>query len=209
MTERIRVEMKGGVADVRLVRADKMNALDDAMFSALIETGEQLKREAGVRAVVLSGEGRAFCAGLDTSNFAGMAGGRRSGGLVDTPRTPGGANRAQQAVIPDPVRSGSTRRPQATRALRRVGLVQPELIEIVVARHRLQWRRLVTGRNRPPRFQRGQLRRVRPGQQRRGQPRKSHPGNDLPPVQPQGFGRRLPFGDQPVWRRVIAHGATL
>ena len=99
MTERIRVEMKGGVADVRLVRADKMNALDDAMFSALIETGEQLKREAGVRAVVLSGEGRAFCAGLDTSNFAGMAGGRRSGGLVDTPRTPGGANRAQQAVM--------------------------------------------------------------------------------------------------------------
>ena len=99
MTERIRVEMKAGVADVRLVRADKMNALDDAMFSALIETGEQLKRETGVRAVVLSGEGRAFCAGLDTSNFAGMAGGRRSDGLVETPRTPGGANRAQQAVM--------------------------------------------------------------------------------------------------------------
>lgn len=99
MTERIRVEIQNGVADVRMIRADKMNALDDAMFSALIETGEQLKRESGVRAVVLSGEGRAFCAGLDTSNFAGMAGGNRTEALVGTPRTPGGANRAQQAVM--------------------------------------------------------------------------------------------------------------
>ena len=99
MTDRITVEINAGVADVRLVRADKMNALDDAMFSALIETGERLKGEKGVRAVVLSGEGRAFCAGLDTSNFAGMAGGGRSDQLVDTPRTPGGANRAQQAVM--------------------------------------------------------------------------------------------------------------
>lgn len=99
MTDRIKLEIADGVADVRLSRPDKMNALDDAMFSALIETGERLKTEAGVRAVVLSGEGRSFCAGLDTSNFANMASGKRSGGLVDTPRTPGGANRAQQAVM--------------------------------------------------------------------------------------------------------------
>ena len=64
MDDRIRVTLQQGVADVRLVRADKMNALDDAMFSALIETGERLKSEAGVRAVVLSGEGRGFCAGF-------------------------------------------------------------------------------------------------------------------------------------------------
>ena len=99
MTDRIKLEIADGVADVRLSRPDKMNALDDAMFSALIETGERLKTEAGVRAVVLSGEGRSFCAGLDTSNFGNMASGKRSGGLVDTPRTPGGANRAQQAVM--------------------------------------------------------------------------------------------------------------
>ena len=54
-----------------------MNALDDAMFEALIETGERLKAEAGVRAVVLSGEGRAFCAGLDMGNFGKMASGER------------------------------------------------------------------------------------------------------------------------------------
>ena len=101
MEERIRVEFRAGVADVKLVRADKMNALDDAMFSALLETGEKLKTQAGLRAVVLSGEGRAFCAGLDMGNFAKMASGeRRSGsGLLDTPRTAGGANRAQQAVM--------------------------------------------------------------------------------------------------------------
>ena len=100
MEDRIKVEIAGGVADVRMVRADKMNALDDAMFAALIETGERLKTEAGVRAVVLSGEGRAFCAGLDMDNFAKMASGERGGRrLVETPRTPGGSNTAQHAVM--------------------------------------------------------------------------------------------------------------
>ncbi len=105
MNDRITVDIQQGVADVRLVRADKMNALDNAMFEALIQTGERLKSEAGVRAVVLSGEGRAFCAGLDTSNFAAMASGERVGGagtagaLVTPKRTPGGSNRAQHAVM--------------------------------------------------------------------------------------------------------------
>ena len=105
MNDRISVDIQGGVADVRLIRADKMNALDNAMFEALIETGERLKGEPGLRAVVLSGEGRAFCAGLDTSNFAAMASGGRSGGtgssgaLVTPKRTPGGSNRAQHAVM--------------------------------------------------------------------------------------------------------------
>jgi enoyl-CoA hydratase/carnithine racemase len=106
MEDRIQVTIEGGVADVRLVRADKMNALDDAMFSALIETGERLKTEKGVRVIVLSGEGRAFCAGLDMGNFGKMASGERSGGqsstgesLVTAKRTPGGSNRAQHAVM--------------------------------------------------------------------------------------------------------------
>ena len=110
MSDRISLTLTDGVADVRMVRADKMNALDDAMFQALIDTGERLKTEPGLRAVVLSGEGRAFCAGLDMGNFAKMASGERKGGtgLVETPRTDAGANRAQQAVyvwreIPVPV----------------------------------------------------------------------------------------------------------
>ncbi|MBL8774139.1 MAG: crotonase/enoyl-CoA hydratase family protein [Phenylobacterium sp.] len=106
MNDRVTVTMEGGVADVRLTRADKMNALDNAMFEALIQTGERLKREPGLRAVVLSGDGRAFCAGLDTSNFAAMASGGRSSGqssaggaLVTANRTAGGSNRAQHAVM--------------------------------------------------------------------------------------------------------------
>jgi enoyl-CoA hydratase/carnithine racemase len=104
MNDRVTVDLQDGVADVRLVRADKMNALDDAMFSALVETGESLKTMAGVRAVVLSGEGRAFCAGLDMGNFSAMASGTRgqrpAGDVLTAPtRTPGGANRAQQAVM--------------------------------------------------------------------------------------------------------------
>lgn len=101
MEDRITVDIQDGVADVRLVRVDKMNALDDAMFEALIQTGERLKTLAGVRAVVLSGAGRAFCAGLDMGNFDKMASGERKGGtgLVETPRTEGGSNRAQHAVM--------------------------------------------------------------------------------------------------------------
>jgi enoyl-CoA hydratase/carnithine racemase len=103
MNDRVTVDIADGVADVRLVRVDKMNALDDAMFSALIETGERLKGEAGVRAVVLSGEGRAFCAGLDMGSFAAMASGERNrdttAALLTPKRTEGGSNRAQHACM--------------------------------------------------------------------------------------------------------------
>jgi enoyl-CoA hydratase/carnithine racemase len=71
--ERVSVTVAGGVADVRLNRPDKLNALDPAMFSALVEAGEELAGDTGVRAVVLSGEGRGFCAGLDFTSFQAMA----------------------------------------------------------------------------------------------------------------------------------------
>jgi enoyl-CoA hydratase/carnithine racemase len=71
--ERVDVTIEGGVAEVRLVRADKRNALDRRMFQAIIEAGEQVASDRAVRAVVLSGDGKAFCAGLDTSLFAAMA----------------------------------------------------------------------------------------------------------------------------------------
>jgi enoyl-CoA hydratase/carnithine racemase len=77
MSDRVTCSIVGGVADVRLNRPDKMNALDPAMFAALVEVGESLKIDPSVRAVVLSGEGRAFCAGLDFGNFQAMAGGPR------------------------------------------------------------------------------------------------------------------------------------
>jgi enoyl-CoA hydratase/carnithine racemase len=75
MSDRVTISMDGGVADVRLNRPDKRNALDGAMFLALAEAGERLKSEAGLRCVVLSGEGASFCAGLDFGSFQQMAGG--------------------------------------------------------------------------------------------------------------------------------------
>lgn len=100
MQGRIEITMEDGVADVRLVRTDKMNALDHAMFDALVEAGEKLKADPKVRAVVLSGEGRAFCAGLDMGNFAQMAKGPGQSTVARDllPRTNGPANRPQYAV---------------------------------------------------------------------------------------------------------------
>ncbi len=101
MNDRVTIEITDGVADVRLVRTDKMNALDDAMFSALIAAGERLAAEPGLRAVVLSGEGRAFCAGLDMGRFQAMTSGAAGGAesLLSAKRTASGANRAQQACM--------------------------------------------------------------------------------------------------------------
>lgn len=75
MSDRVSLTISDGIADVRLNRPDKLNALDQAMFQAIVDTGEALKTTAGVRVVVLSGEGRGFCAGLDFGSFQVMAGG--------------------------------------------------------------------------------------------------------------------------------------
>jgi enoyl-CoA hydratase/carnithine racemase len=80
MSDRVTIDIEDGVADVRMNRPDKMNALDGAQFAAIVEAGESLKGNAAVRAVVLSGEGRAFCAGLDFGSFQQMAGGGGGGG---------------------------------------------------------------------------------------------------------------------------------
>ena len=69
----VTIDISDGVADVRLNRAEKYNALSPDMFKAIIEAGESLAQAKDVRAVVLSGNGRGFCAGLDMSSFAGMA----------------------------------------------------------------------------------------------------------------------------------------
>lgn len=75
MSDRLKVTIEGGVADVRLNRPEKMNALDTGMFAALAETAESLAADPSLRCVVLSGEGRAFCAGLDFASFQGMTDG--------------------------------------------------------------------------------------------------------------------------------------
>jgi enoyl-CoA hydratase/carnithine racemase len=98
--ERVRVTVdEHGVAEVAMVRADKMNALDPHMFRALIDAIAQLRGDARVRAVVLQGEGRAFCAGLDKSSLQGIAGQDGASAVGDlVPRTHGLANAWQQVA---------------------------------------------------------------------------------------------------------------
>ncbi len=97
---RVTLAFAEGVAEVRLDRADKLNALDPPMFTALVEAGERLKRAWALRAVVLYGAGRGFSAGLDMESFAAIAAGRAEGLLSDlAKRTHGIANLVQQAVF--------------------------------------------------------------------------------------------------------------
>jgi len=100
MKDRVSINLKDGIADVRLIRADKMNALDPAMFEGILAAGEQLRGMKGLRCVVLSGEGKAFCAGLDMASFAAMKSQGDGASVVrDLPkRTHGIANRPQQCA---------------------------------------------------------------------------------------------------------------
>ncbi len=93
MNDRVTIAVADGIADVRLNRADKMNAIDPAMFEGIAAAIDRLAGMAEVRVVVLSGEGRAFCAGLD---MASMAGG--GSGLSLDDRAYGDANLVQQVA---------------------------------------------------------------------------------------------------------------
>ena len=95
-----------GVVELQLARADKMNALDPAMFDALIEAGEALRGDKAVRAVVIAGRGKAFCAGLDMASFERMQQGAGEGVLGEgaagadlVERTHGISNAAQHVAM--------------------------------------------------------------------------------------------------------------
>lgn len=97
MTDLVTIETVDGVADVRLNRPEKYNALSGDMFKAIIEAGQSLAEAKDIRAVVLSGNGRGFCAGLDMDSFQGMAD-SDSGGSVEAlmNRGEGPENHAQR-----------------------------------------------------------------------------------------------------------------
>jgi enoyl-CoA hydratase/carnithine racemase len=87
-----------GVAEVVLNRPGKSNALDGAMFDALIEAGQSLMDRPDVRAVVLSGLGRGFCAGIDMQVLADMRDGNIAGTGDLCERSHGICNRFQYAA---------------------------------------------------------------------------------------------------------------
>jgi len=96
MTEpRVLVSVEEHVAHVRLNRPDKRNGLDLAMFEGIVAAGRKLAADASVRAVVLSGEGPAFCAGLDVKAFFAMG---DAGKRLLERRDGGPANLAQRVA---------------------------------------------------------------------------------------------------------------
>src|ERR1700733_12645637 len=96
MNDGVDVTIRAGIADVRLARSSKMNALDESMFDGLVDAAERLARQPGLRAVVLSRHGKAFCAGIDLNSLRELGGVEARGRLL--PRTHGIANKYQQAV---------------------------------------------------------------------------------------------------------------
>ena len=95
MNDRVTITVADRIADVRLARPDKMNAIDPAMFEGIGAAIDSLAGRTDVRCVVLSGEGRAFCAGLDMTSMAGGG----SGLSRD-------ARNAQGAILPQHVTWG-------------------------------------------------------------------------------------------------------
>ncbi len=72
---RIKLEIKDQIARVTLNRPGKRNALDMAMFKAIVSTLKTLKKDRSIRAVIVSGEGEDFCSGLDVKSMMKTASG--------------------------------------------------------------------------------------------------------------------------------------
>ncbi|MBV9840063.1 MAG: crotonase/enoyl-CoA hydratase family protein [Sphingomonadaceae bacterium] len=90
---RVTIAFADGVADVRLARPEKMNAMDLAMYQGIADALDELRHLKGLRCVVLSGEGRCFCAGVDLGRLGDEP------ALRDlSPRTHGEANLFQNAA---------------------------------------------------------------------------------------------------------------
>lgn len=68
------LEMDGSIATVRLNRPNALNSLDQSMVDELTSVLEDLKEDGAVRVVILTGNGRAFCAGGDLKHLEAVAG---------------------------------------------------------------------------------------------------------------------------------------
>lgn len=94
MSDRVITDISDGIAHVRFNRPDKRNALDGDQFAAIVEAGEALKSNKKINVVVVSGEGKSFCAGIDLASLGGMASGERGDGS----RTPQASDMADGRI---------------------------------------------------------------------------------------------------------------
>ncbi len=106
MGSTVAVEIDAHIANVTLNRPAKKNAVSLEMFAELGEIGNRIAADPAVRAVILSGAGDCFCAGIDTAIFAGNGQGIDAAAMA--PQTPSPANLFQRAAyvwreVPVPV----------------------------------------------------------------------------------------------------------
>jgi enoyl-CoA hydratase len=69
-TEKVLLKIENTIATVTMNRPEKLNALDTELWMGLEEAATAIKHEPNVRVVILTGAGRAFCAGLDINALA-------------------------------------------------------------------------------------------------------------------------------------------
>ena len=83
----IRYEVGDAIATIAFARPEKLNAYTPEMGEEAVEAFVRAREDDAVRAVILTGEGRAFCAGVDLDYFrAHMAAAARGESLGDGPR---------------------------------------------------------------------------------------------------------------------------
>ncbi len=83
------LERHDEVAVISFNRPERLNAVTGATLDALFDCGEEVRKDPDIRAVVLTGEGRAFCAGADLS------------GVEDQERKPTGSLAERFPIHPD------------------------------------------------------------------------------------------------------------
>src|SRR6266436_1990019 len=79
MTEHVKTEVAAGIMTLTLARPDKMNALSNAMYSAMSDGLERAEKDPSVRVVLFQGDGDHFTAGNDLADFSAQANGKDTG----------------------------------------------------------------------------------------------------------------------------------
>ncbi len=82
----LRVDTEERIATVTLARAERRNALDETMIGELHQVFSLLNRNSGARVVVITGDGTAFCAGMDIGYLRRMAESSQDANLADAQR---------------------------------------------------------------------------------------------------------------------------
>lgn len=76
MTEHVKTEVAAGIMTMTLARADKKNALSNAMYSAMADGLERAERDPAIRVVLFQGDGDSFTSGNDLADFSAHANGK-------------------------------------------------------------------------------------------------------------------------------------